>query len=87
MVALSTLIRSAAEELPAIDDSSFGAKFDRFGKARIVLIGKKRNQGSCSHRIGGRNANLLYPLHSVRRREPRHIRILPRACSNNKAID
>ncbi|KAK9336008.1 hypothetical protein V1521DRAFT_449161 [Lipomyces starkeyi] len=39
MVALSTLIRSAAEELPAIDDSSFGAKFDRFGKARIVLIG------------------------------------------------
>ncbi|KAK9358173.1 putative erythromycin esterase [Lipomyces starkeyi] len=39
MVALSTLIRSAAEELPAIEDNSFGAKFDRFGKARIVLIG------------------------------------------------
>ncbi|KAK9238781.1 putative erythromycin esterase [Lipomyces kononenkoae] len=40
MVAIPALIKSAAEELPPIENSSFGAKFDRFGRnARVVLIG------------------------------------------------
>ncbi|KAK9322178.1 putative erythromycin esterase [Lipomyces orientalis] len=39
MVSIRSLIQSAAEELPDIDDSSFGAKFDRFGSCRVVLIG------------------------------------------------
>src|SRR3954453_8259385 len=37
---LSRLIRSAAEPLPDIDDPAFGALFDRFGDARVVLLGE-----------------------------------------------
>lgn len=34
------LIRTAAEPLPDIDDSAFGALFDRFADARVVLLGE-----------------------------------------------
>ena len=34
------LVRSAAEPLPDIDDERFGAMFDRFGDARVVLLGE-----------------------------------------------
>jgi len=34
------LIRSAAEPLPEIDDPAFGALFDRFASARVVLLGE-----------------------------------------------
>ncbi|WP_188054831.1 protein-L-isoaspartate(D-aspartate) O-methyltransferase [Sphingosinithalassobacter sp. CS137] len=34
------LIRDAAEPLPDIDDPGFGAAFDRFGDARVVLLGE-----------------------------------------------
>jgi protein-L-isoaspartate(D-aspartate) O-methyltransferase len=34
------MIRDAAEPLPDIDDSAFGALFDRFADARIVLLGE-----------------------------------------------
>lgn len=37
---LSQLIADAAEPLPDIDDPEFGAAFDRFGDARVVLIGE-----------------------------------------------
>src|ERR687892_536774 len=37
---LSTLIAEAAEPLPDIDDPAFGALFDRFADARIVLLGE-----------------------------------------------
>ena len=37
---LPDLIRSAAEPLPDIDDPAFGAMFDRFGDARVVLLGE-----------------------------------------------
>ena len=37
---LPELIRSSAEELPEIDDPAFGALFDRFGDARVVLLGE-----------------------------------------------
>ncbi|PSJ41018.1 protein-L-isoaspartate(D-aspartate) O-methyltransferase [Allosphingosinicella deserti] len=34
------LIRDFAEPLPALDDPAFGALFDRFGDARVVLLGE-----------------------------------------------
>ncbi|MBX9460779.1 MAG: erythromycin esterase family protein [Brevundimonas sp.] len=34
------LIRAAAEPLPDIDDPAFGALFDRFSDARVVLLGE-----------------------------------------------
>lgn len=37
---LASLVRDAAEPLPAIDDPAFGAMFDRFADARIVLLGE-----------------------------------------------
>ncbi|OJU16222.1 MULTISPECIES: protein-L-isoaspartate(D-aspartate) O-methyltransferase [unclassified Sphingomonas] len=38
--ALADLIRDAAEPLPEIDNPAFGAAFDRYADARIVLIGE-----------------------------------------------
>lgn len=37
---VSGLIASAAEPLPEIDDPAFGAMFDRYGDARVVLLGE-----------------------------------------------
>jgi erythromycin esterase-like protein len=37
---LPELIRSSAERLPQIDDPTFGSMFDRFGDARVVLLGE-----------------------------------------------
>lgn len=37
---LSSLLRANAEQLPNADASDFGAMFDRFGDARIVLLGE-----------------------------------------------
>jgi erythromycin esterase-like protein len=37
---LPKLIADAAEPLPAIDDPEFGALFDRFADARVVLLGE-----------------------------------------------
>ena len=37
---LPRLIASAAEPLPNIDDPGFGPMFDRFGDARVVLLGE-----------------------------------------------
>ena len=37
---LPRLISDAAEPLPDIDDPAFGALFDRFGDARVVLLGE-----------------------------------------------
>jgi erythromycin esterase-like protein len=38
--AISELIREAAEPLPDLDDPAFGALFDRFAAARVVLLGE-----------------------------------------------
>src|SRR6476646_6347332 len=38
--ALPRLIARAAEPLPDIDDPAFGQLFDRFGDARVVLLGE-----------------------------------------------
>jgi erythromycin esterase-like protein len=37
---VSGLMRDAAEPLPGIDDPAFGAMFDRYGDARVVLLGE-----------------------------------------------
>ena len=37
---LPQLIARAAEPLPGIDDARFGAMFDRFANARVVLLGE-----------------------------------------------
>jgi erythromycin esterase-like protein len=37
---LPELIRNSAEPLPDIDDDRFGAFFDRFADARVVLLGE-----------------------------------------------
>lgn len=37
---IQTLLRRYAEPLPALDSADFGALFDRYGDARIVLIGE-----------------------------------------------
>jgi erythromycin esterase-like protein len=37
---LAAIVRDAAEPLPIIDDPAFGAMFDRFADARIVLLGE-----------------------------------------------
>ncbi|WP_294012469.1 erythromycin esterase family protein [Sphingomonas sp.] len=37
---LPELIRTSAEPLPQIDEPAFGAMFDRFGEARVVLLGE-----------------------------------------------
>src|SRR5215213_5799135 len=39
-VDVSGLIARSAESLPEIDDPAFGAMFDRFGEARVVLLGE-----------------------------------------------
>jgi hypothetical protein len=38
---LPQLIADAAEPLPDPDDPAFGAMFDRFGDARVVLSAKR----------------------------------------------
>lgn len=40
---LSAKVREAARPLPDYDDPAFGAAFDSFGDARIVLLGE------CTH--------------------------------------
>ncbi|WP_309093029.1 erythromycin esterase family protein, partial [Phenylobacterium sp.] len=37
---VSALIAACAEPLPEIDDPAFGRQFDRFGDARVVLLGE-----------------------------------------------
>lgn len=36
----SAILRASSEGLPAPDDAEFGAAFDRYGDARIVLMGE-----------------------------------------------
>jgi putative phosphoribosyl transferase len=36
----ATVLRAAAEPLPAIEDAAFAAAFDRFADARVVLLGE-----------------------------------------------
>ena len=40
VIPASAVLRAAAEPLPPLDDPAFGASFDRFAQARIVLLGE-----------------------------------------------
>lgn len=40
MDTLNTVLKKSAEPLPEIDSEDFAALFDRFGQARVVLIGE-----------------------------------------------
>ncbi len=42
----AAVLRAAAEPLPALDDPDFAAAFDRFGSARIVLLGEASHGSS-----------------------------------------
>src|SRR5690606_11953997 len=44
--ALAALLRRHAEPLPALDDPEFAAAFDRFGDARVVLVGEASHGSS-----------------------------------------
>jgi len=50
---LSRLIAQAAEPLPKIDDPAFGRLFDRFGEARVVLLGEASHGTSEFYRARG----------------------------------
>ena len=39
---IAAMIARDAEPLPNIDDPAFGRMFDRFGDARLVLLGDRR---------------------------------------------
>src|SRR3954462_15715395 len=43
---VSGLMRDAAEPLPGIDHPAFGAMFDRYGDARVVLLGEASHRTS-----------------------------------------
>src|SRR3954452_16768676 len=38
--ALARQIAEAAQPLPEIDDPAFGREFDRFGEAKVILLGE-----------------------------------------------
>lgn len=44
------LIAGTAEPLPDIDDRTFGEFFDRYGDARVVLLGEASHGTSEFHR-------------------------------------
>src|SRR3954464_5622323 len=48
---LPQLISKSAEPLPDIDDPAFGAMFDRFGDARVVLLGEASHGTSEFYRV------------------------------------
>jgi protein-L-isoaspartate(D-aspartate) O-methyltransferase len=57
------LIREAAEPLPEPDDSAFGAMFDRFAKARVVLLGEATHGTSEFYRARGQITRRLIEQH------------------------
>jgi protein-L-isoaspartate(D-aspartate) O-methyltransferase len=57
------LIRQAAEPLPDLDDLAFGAMFDRFAKARIVLLGEATHGTSEFYRARAQITRRLIEQH------------------------
>src|SRR5215217_4305428 len=57
------LVRSAAEPLPDIDDERFGAMFDRFGDARVVLLGEASHGTSQFYRARAAISRRLIEQH------------------------
>ena len=40
LTSTAAILKAAAEPLPALDDPAFGAEFDRFAQAQVVLLGE-----------------------------------------------
>ena len=57
------LIRQAAEPLPELDDPAFGAIFDRFAKARVVLLGEATHGTSEFYRARAQITRRLIEQH------------------------
>jgi protein-L-isoaspartate(D-aspartate) O-methyltransferase len=60
------LIRAAAEPLPDFDDPAFGALFDRFAHARIVLLGEASHGTSEFYRARDAITRRLVQAHGFR---------------------
>jgi erythromycin esterase-like protein len=60
---LPRLIADAAEPLPHIDDERFGAFFDRFGDARVVLLGEASHGTSEFYRARAEISRRLIERH------------------------
>jgi erythromycin esterase-like protein len=60
---LPDLIAKSAERLPNIDDSAFGAAFDRFGDARVVLLGEASHGTSEFYRARAEISRRLIERH------------------------
>src|SRR3982751_2558138 len=60
---LPRLIADAAEPLPNIDDPAFGAMFDRFGDARVVLLGEASHGTSEFYRARAEISRRLVERH------------------------
>jgi erythromycin esterase-like protein len=60
---LPRLIAGAAEPLPDIDDRTFGEFFDRFGDARMVLLGEASHGTSEFYRARAQISRRLIELH------------------------
>ena len=63
---VAALIREAAEPLPTPDDVSFGAFFDRFGAAQIVLLGEASHGTSEFYRARAAITRRLITEHGFR---------------------
>jgi erythromycin esterase-like protein len=60
---LPELIRRSAEPLPDIDDDRFGAFFDRYGNARVVLLGEASHGTSEFYRARAQISKRLIAHH------------------------
>lgn len=63
---LSARVRAAARPLPAIDDPAFGAAFDAFGDARVVLLGEGTHGTSEFYRARAAITKRLIERHGFR---------------------
>ena len=61
---VAELLREAAEPLPDLDDPAFGAMFDRFGDARVVLLGETTHGTSEFYRARAQITRRLIERHS-----------------------
>ena len=63
---LGAVIRAAAEPLPDLDTPDFGALFDRFGDARVVLLGEASHGTSEFYRARAAITRRLIERHGFR---------------------
>ena len=61
----AALLRDAAEPLPDFDDPAFGAMFDRFGQARVILLGEATHGTSEFYRARAAITRRLIERHNV----------------------